>query len=197
MIVVAITGASGAIYGIRLVEELLALKRQVAVIASKTALSLFSQEIYNGEQFQSVSQLLSRRGIDISSGLLVEYASDDLFAPISSGSFSFEAIAVVPCSMKTLAQLACGYADSLIARAFDVALKERRKAIVVPRETPFSVIHLENMLRLARAGAVILPPIPAFYSKPQTVDDMINFVVGKVLQSLDIEHNLFRSWGTS
>lgn len=197
MIVVAITGASGVVYGIRLAEELLACGRRTAVIASQTALSLFGQELYPGEQFDSVGTLLSRRGVDITSGLFVEYANDDLFAPLASGSFPFDAIVVAPCSMKTLAQIASGIADSLITRAFDVALKERRKAIVVPRETPLSAIHLENMLRLARAGAIILPPMPAFYFRPQTVDDMTDFVVGKILHALGIEHHLFKPWGSA
>ncbi len=197
MIVVAITGASGVIYGVRLAEELLATGRQTAVIASKTALLLFGQELYPGEQFQSVGQLLFRRGFDVPGGLFVEYSNHDVFAPIASGSVRFDAIVVAPCSMKTLAQLSSGIADSLIARAFDVALKERRKAIVVPRETPFSDIHLENMIRLSRAGAVILPPAPAFYFYPKTVDDLINFVVGKILHTLGIDHTLFTPWGNT
>ncbi len=197
MIVVAISGASGVVYGVRLIESLLAMQQKTAVIASKNALSLFGQELYFGEQFHSVVQLLSRRNVDVDAGLFVEYANDDLFAPIASGSVRFDAIVVAPCSMKTLAQLASGIADSLIARAFDVALKERRKAIVVPRETPFSCIHLENMLRLSRAGAVILPPAPAFYFGPQTVDEMVNFVVGKILHALGIDHQLFKPWGSS
>ncbi len=197
MIVVAITGASGVVYGIRLAEELLACGRRTAVIATQTALALFKQEMYPDRCFHSVEELFTLRSIDLSSELFVEYANDDLFAPIASGSFRFDAIVVAPCSMKTLAQLAAGLADSLITRAFDVAIKERRKAIVVPRETPFSEIHLENMLRLSRAGAIILPPVPAFYFGPQTADDMINFVVGKIFNVLNIEHHLFRPWGSS
>lgn len=197
MIVVAITGASGVVYGIRLVESLLQLQQETSVIASKTALSLFGQEIFPGEQFHSVGQLLSRRGVDVAAGLFTEYANDNLFAPVASGSFSFKGVVVAPCSMKTLAQLASGVSESLITRAFDVALKERRTAIALPRETPLSSIHLENMLRLSRAGAIILPPVPAFYFKPKTVDDIIDFVVGKILHVLGIDHDLFKPWGNA
>ncbi|MCX7678613.1 MAG: UbiX family flavin prenyltransferase [Spirochaetes bacterium] len=193
MYIVGITGASGVIYGIRLVEELLASGKKTAVIASRTALLLSGEELYPGNEFHSVRDILAYRNVSYAN--LVEYANDDLFAPISSGSVMFDGIAIVPCSMKTLGKLACGIDDTLMLRAFGVALKERRKAVIVPRETPLSEIHLTHMLRLTRAGAIVLPPMPAFYHKPQTVDDMVNFVVGKILQTLGITHHLFRAWG--
>lgn len=195
MYVVGITGASGIIYGIRLIEELLAANIKTFAIASRAALSIANQELYTEKKINSVFDILSQRNIDFANELFVEYNNDDLFAPISSGSFAFEGIAIVPCSMKTLGKLACGIDDTLMLRAFGVALKERRKALIVPRETPLSEIHIKNMLRLCRAGAIILPPVPAFYHHPKTIDDMVNFIVGKILQSFGIKHDLFKAWG--
>ena len=196
MYIVGITGASGPILGIRLIEELLAAGKEVGAIASATALRVMGHEIFGGlEDPKSVRQVLERRGVGVPEKRFVEYANADLFSPPASGSFRTEAVIIIPCSMKTLSALAAGHADSLMTRAFDVALKERRRAVVVPRETPLSAIHLENMLRLSRAGADIVPPVPAFYANPKSLDDMINFLVGKVLGLLGVEHTLFTPWG--
>jgi len=127
---------------------------------------------------------------------LTEFQNNDISSPVASGSSPFEAVVVVPTSMKTLSSIACGYTDTLIARTCDVALKEKRRCIIVPRETPLNVIHMENMLRAAKAGAVIMPPVPGFYTRPRTIDDIIDFIVGKILNLLDRKHTLFKSWGS-
>ena len=114
---------------------------------------------------------------------------------MASGTADFEAVVVVPCSMKTMAAIANGYADTLINRACDVALKEKRRCIIVPRETPLNLIHLKNMYQAAKAGVEVLPPVPGFYTRPKTVDDVVNFVVGKMLNLLGKPHSLFQSWG--
>jgi 4-hydroxy-3-polyprenylbenzoate decarboxylase len=119
-----------------------------------------------------------------------------MYAPVASGSFKTDGMFVVPCSMKTLAGIANGYADNLIQRAADVVIKEGRPLLLSPREMPFSAIHLENMLKLARLGVKIAPPIPAFYHKPKSLDDMVSFIVGKMLDAFGIEHEIFRRWGS-
>lgn len=195
MITVAITGASGPILGLRLIEELLNSGETVYAVVSDAAWSVIAHELsYKRTGPAPLAALLSKRGKAASLELLKEFDSRDLFSPIASGSTPFDAMVVVPCSMKTLSAAASGYADSLITRACDVALKEKRKLILVPRETPLSAIHLENMLKLSRAGAVILPPVMGFYSRPETLGDMLDFVTGKILNLLGIKHRLFKSW---
>ena len=124
-----------------------------------------------------------------------EYDERDFQAPCASGSSDFEAIVVAPCSMKSLSAIANGYADNLITRACDVALKEKRKCLIMPRETPFNLIHIENMKKAALAGAIIVPPVPGFYTKPQTVDDIVDFITGKMLNLLGKKQELFKGWG--
>lgn len=130
-------------------------------------------------------------------GQLSVFGVQDWYAPLASGSNPPDAYVICPCSMGTLAKVAAGLADDLIARAADVILKEGRKLVLVPRETPFSAIHLENMLRLSRAGAVILPPSPGFYRHPQSIDDLVDFVVGRILDQIGVPHTLVRPWGAS
>lgn len=196
MIVVAISGASGPILGIRLIEELLNLREKVAAIISEPARQIMEYEIFRGETpVSSLNEVLVKRGLSENHDLLSEFNNNDFFAPVASGSTKFKAMVVIPCSMKTLSAIVHGYADSLITRTCDVALKERRRCIIVPRETPLSVVHTENLHRAALAGIEIVPPVPGFYIRPESIDDVVNFVVGKVLNLLGYDHNLFESWG--
>lgn len=196
MYIIGITGASGAILGIRLIEELLGAGRSVGAIVSAAAWGIIEYEIGDDKTRDlSLSGLVARRRPELDLARLCEYANDDLFAPPASGSFRFDAAVVAPCSMKTLSAVASGYADSLITRAADVALKERRRLVLVPRETPLARSHIENMLRARDAGADIVPPVPGFYTRPRTIDDVVDFTVGKVLNLLGIKHDLFPEWG--
>jgi len=196
MIVVAISGASGPIMGVRLIEELLNSEEKVAAIVSQPARQIIEYEILGEKRsFSSLEELLSRRDFSGNYDLLSEFKNNDFFAPVASGSTKFEAMVVIPCSMKTLSAIVHGYANSLITRTCDVALKEKRRCIIVPRETPLSVVHTENIHRAALAGIEIVPPVPGFYTRPESVDDVVNFVVGKVLNLLGREHDLFESWG--
>jgi len=180
-VIVAITGASGAIYGIRTLEALREHGVETELIISKTAQRIL--ELETGRKLEELKALANRF-----------YFEDDMFAPPSSGSYPVDAMIVVPCSMRTLGCIAHGISDNLIRRAAEVALKEGRKLILVPRETPLSQVHLENMLLLKRAGAVILPACPAFYSRPKNVQDLVDFVVGKILEALGITHSLYPRW---
>jgi 4-hydroxy-3-polyprenylbenzoate decarboxylase len=196
MIVVGISGASGPIMGIRLIEELLNSNEQVAAIVSQAAGQIIEYEMLDEkESFTSLKELLLKRGLSDNHHLLSEFENHDFFTPVASGSAKFEAMVVMPCSMKTLSAIVHGYADSLITRACDVALKERRRCIIVPRETPLSVVHTENLHKAALAGIEIVPPVPGFYTRPESLDDVINFIVGKVLNLLGRRHDLFESWG--
>jgi len=194
-IVVAITGASGAVYGVRLVEELLKAECRVTLLASRCGLEVLEYETglnWQGTMAERRAKLADYFGGDVP---LRHYHEDDLFAPTASGSSAPDAVVICPCSMGTAGRIAAGLGGNLIERTADVALKERRELLLVPRETPFNQIHLENLLRLSRAGAHILPAMPAFYHQPRTVEDLVNFVVGKILDSLRIAHQLFPRWG--
>ena len=190
------TGASGLPYGLRLLDCLLSAGVTVELIYSQAAQVVAQQELNlrlpssPDEALQLLQQQFPNRP-----GKLLVYGRDAWFSPVASGSNPPDAMVVCPCSMGTLASIAAGLADNLIERAADVVLKERRSLIMVPRETPFSVIHLENMLRLARAGAVIVPPAPGFYEHPQSVEDMVDFVVARILDQLRVPHALGKRWG--
>ncbi|WP_336786767.1 UbiX family flavin prenyltransferase [Paenibacillus sp. MMO-177] len=192
--VVGITGASGAIYGIRLIEELLQANYLVHVVVTEAGWRVLKEEL-GWDTSRRQAALEQRFGEAVTAGRLVFHPNADIGASIASGSFQVEGMAIVPCSMGSLASMARGISDDLLTRAADVMLKEGRKLIIVPRETPLHAIHLENMLTLARLGVRIIPAMPAFYYKPQSMDEMINFLVGKVLDSMSIEHQLFRRWG--
>lgn len=176
--VVAITGASGSMYGIRLLQEL---PGEKILVISDMAKKILPQE--TGMSLEEVESLADR-----------VFEDDDLFASIASGSYRFDAMIVVPCSTSSLGKISNGLADTLITRAAAVALKESRKLILVIRETPKSAIVLENELRLARCGVCILDANPGFYSKPKTVDDIIDFVIGRCLDQLGIDHDLYKRW---
>lgn len=196
MHVVAISGASGIIIGIRLIEELLKADKQIMTVASDSAWQVIRHELFRNKQTPStLRDIISARGLNFSQDQFKEYKNNDFFSPIASGTTFFDAVIVAPCSMKTLSAIATGYADTLINRAADVALKEKRKCILIPRETPVSLIHLENMTKAKQAGADILLPVPGFYTFPQNIDDVVNFIVGKTLNLLSIKHNLFKNWG--
>ena len=192
-IALAITGASGAIYGRRLLEELL--KRgeiETHLLISPSAKKVLSIEEgcdVNLDKFDPASLELSE------SANLVYHHYDNIAGPVASGSFQIEAMAIVPCSMGCVAAIAHGISDNLIERAADVMLKERRRLILVPRETPYSTIHLKNLLTLSELGAIVLPASPGFYGKPKSIGDMVDFVVARVLDHLKIEHDLAKRWG--
>lgn len=182
-IVVGITGASGAVYGITLLEQLKLLGIETHLILSPWAAKTIALETrWTPEQVMALASY--------------SYAATDLASPVASGSFIHQGMVIAPCSMKTLASIACGYSDNLIARAADVTIKERRPLILMTRETPLNAIHLENMLKLARLGVVIMPPVPSFYQHPETIEDLVLQTTGRVLDLLGIENNLVKRWGT-
>ena len=190
-IVVAITGASGAPYAIRLLEQLIAARRRVQLIVSGHGLRLLSTE----SDVDSIAALRSEVGASGWDLYVTPYDDDDRGAAPASGSALNAGMVICPCSMGTLSAIAVGASRSLIERAADVVLKERRKLVLVPRESPLSEIHLENMLRVTRAGAVVLPAAPGFYHRPRKIGELVDFVVARVLDHLDVEHGLVRRWG--
>ena len=195
-ICLAFTGASGLPYGIRLLECLLAAGCRVQLLYSQVAQVVARQEMdLELPTRASETQSFFRERFATLPGTVDVYGREEWFAPVASGSNPPDAMVVCPCTMGTLAAIAQGLASNLIERAADVVLKEGRKLVLVPRETPFSAIHLENMLRLTRAGAVILPPSPGFYHHPQTVGDLVDFVVARILDQLGVPHSLMARWG--
>lgn len=215
-LVVAITGASGAVYALRLIEVLRAAGRTVHLTLSPAAVQVFRHECgvtidldhFNPDEFWTATQMAARpesSGEEASSsasrgaatGRLVYYHHRDFSAGIASGSFPTEGMVICPCSMGTLASLANGVSTNLIHRAAEVHIKERRKLIVVPRETPLSGIQLDNMKRLCDAGVVVLPAMPGFYHQPASILDLVDFVVGRICDQLGVERDLIRRWGTA
>jgi 4-hydroxy-3-polyprenylbenzoate decarboxylase len=195
-IAVAWTGASGLPYGLRLVDCLLAAGCRVWLMYSQAAQIVAKQEtdLVLPAQPREAQRLLAGRFGD-TQGLLTVFGRDDWYAPPASGSNPPDAYVICPCTMGTLAEVAAGTAKDLITRAADVALKEGKPLILVPRETPFSAIHLENMLKLARAGATILPPSPGFYHRPADIGGLVDFVVARILDRLGVPHQLMPRWG--
>lgn len=192
-IIVALTGASGAAYCQRLVEVLSAEGGiEVHLLASKTGLRVAAHELRLAlPDVRAAAAAFAAEG----AADRVRPHGDDFFAPVASGSFRFESMVVVPCSGGRLGSLAAGICRDLIDRAVEVTLKEGRRLIVVPRETPLSTIHLQNMTRLAEAGAVVLPASPGFYSRPESVSDTVDFVVARILDQLGVENDLSKRWG--
>ncbi|MHB1332401.1 MAG: flavin prenyltransferase UbiX [Sulfuriferula sp.] len=195
-VTLALTGASGMPYGLRLLECLLQADIQVYLLASSAAHIVAKQELDLAlpARTAELESFLSQR-YHAQPGQLRAFGREEWFAPVASGSNPADAMVVCPCTMGTLAAIAQGLADNLIERAADVAIKEQRKLILVPRETPYSALHLENMLKLARLGAVILPPNPGFYHHPQSIEDLVDFVVARILDHLHIPHGLMARWG--
>ncbi|PVX23095.1 MAG: aromatic acid decarboxylase [Candidatus Bathyarchaeum sp.] len=178
---IAITGASGVIYGKRLLEELHTKNIETHLVISQAAKKIIKHELETNDN--TLEKLANH-----------VYEIDDWSSPIVSGSFKTDGTVIVPCSMKTLAGIASGFAENVILRAADVTLKEKRKLLIVPRETPLNTIHLRNMLDLAQQGAIIIPAMPAYYHKPKNINELVDFVVGRILDILGIEHNLYKRW---
>lgn len=196
-ITLALTGASGMPYGIRLLERLLVEGKQVYLLYSQVAQVVAQQEMNLALPSRAKeTEAFFNRLYNVPDGQLRVFGREEWFAPVASGSNPADAMVVCPCTMGTLAAIAAGLNQKLIERAADVMLKENRQLILVPREMPFSAIHLENMLKLVRSGAVILPANPGFYHHPQTVQDMIDFVVARILDHLGIPHTLIARWGS-
>jgi 4-hydroxy-3-polyprenylbenzoate decarboxylase len=195
--IVAVSGASGAQLGLRLAGELLREKgAEIHLVITDAAFSILRHEAglkLKGTSAAGTEKLL-REHIKAQKSNLFFHPGGDLEAPVASGSFRTETMFVVPCSMKTLSGIANGYADTLIERAADVIIKEGRRLVLAPREMPFSAIHLENMLKLARLGVVIAPPVMGFYPRPESIDDMERFVTGKLLDRAGLENSLYRRW---
>ena len=195
-ICLAFTGASGMPYGIRLLECLLDADCRVQLLYSQVAQIVARQEMALELPARAAeTQAFFRERYAALPGTLEVYGREEWFAPVASGSNPPDAMIVCPCTMGTLASIAQGLASNLIERAADVVLKEGRKLVLVPRETPFSAIHLENMLRLSRAGAVILPPNPGFYHHPKSVEELVDFVVARILDQVAVPHALMQRWG--
>jgi flavin prenyltransferase len=190
---VAITGASGSIYASRLIEILKDLCDTVYVIATESGLAVAQYELGQTEAKKdwSLIKLLKR---DLKFDNVKIFEQDNLFAPIASGSALADKMVLIPCSMGTLARVAQGISSNLIERSADAMIKEQRKLVIVPRETPLSPIHLENMLKLSRMGVHMIPAMPAFYHHPQSIDDLVDFVVSRVLDSIGLQHPIQKRW---
>lgn len=194
--IVAISGASGSAYGVSVTKALAEAGHEVAVTASREGLSILADETgldWRADTETAAAKLIART-LGLKRGTATFFAEDNLYASISSGSYRAAGMFVAPCSMKTLAGIANGYANNLIERAADVIIKEKRPLVLIPRETPLSAIHLENMLKLSRIGVHILPAMPAFYNHPMSVQDMVDFIAGRALDLMGVEHDLFKRW---
>ncbi len=189
-IVFGITGASGAPYAVRLLEQLISAERKVSLIVSSYGMRLLATET-DIDSMDALRNAVGAKGWD---KYVTAFKNDDRGAAPASGSAVTAGMVVCPCSMGTLSAISVGASRSLIERAADVTLKERRKLVLMPRETPLSAIHLGNMLRLARAGAVILPASPGFYNRPKKIEDAVDFVVARILDQLEVEHSLGKRW---
>jgi 4-hydroxy-3-polyprenylbenzoate decarboxylase len=182
-LVVGITGASGAVYGIRLLEVL----SSISTVETHLTVTRYAEDIIEYETGRKLDDI--RKLVD---GF---HHVENMSAPIASGSFLTGGMIIAPCSAKSLSAVANSYTDNLLIRAADVTLKEGRKLVLVVRETPLHIGHIDNMKKAAMMGAIILPPVPAFYHKPETIDDIVNHTVGKILDTFSIEHKLFKRWG--
>jgi 4-hydroxy-3-polyprenylbenzoate decarboxylase len=190
--VIGITGASGVVYGIKLCEYMLSVGKTVHLLITDAGWRVLHDELdwQVTRRNEALEQFFKP-----ADGKLIYHPIQDIGASVASGSFRTEGMIIIPCSMGTLSAIARGASDNLLERTADVMLKEGRKLIIVPRETPLHTVHLENMLTLARMGVKIIPAMPAFYQRPQSLDELVQFLVGKVLDSIGIEHELFTRWG--
>jgi 4-hydroxy-3-polyprenylbenzoate decarboxylase len=194
-IAIAVTGASGAIYATRTLAALLSRGVHVELVISEYGRRLLHDELGEAAHVERLLPFLTEKyGGDVRSGVLTVHSNKDLGARIASGSHGCRGMAIVPCSMKTLAGVAHGLSRNLVERAADVMLKERRTLVIVPRETPMSLPQLKNMVLCAEAGAMILPAMPAFYQQPKTLDDLADFMAGKILSALGFDHDLYPAW---
>lgn len=196
MISLAITGASGACYALTLLRQLLLAEQTVQLIISDAAKMVFATEVdlHIPAKPDAVVSCL-RNTLAVEQGELLVYSKNDWLSPVASGSSAPSKMVICPCSMGTLAAIACGASDNLIERAADVVIKERGELILLPREMPFSSIHLENMLKLSHIGVTIMPANPGFYHEPKNIQDLVDFVVGRILEHLGIKQNLTQIWG--
>jgi len=195
-VIIALTGASGAAYGLRLIKRLAAAGITQHVLLSDAARVVIQQEVDLAlPDGPKATALALAAALSVQASGIHCYATRDWFSPSASGSAGIRRMIVIPCSMGTLARIACGASDNLIERAADVMIKERRQLILVPRETPLSAIHLENMLKLARLGVDMIPAMPGFYHRPESLDDIIDFVVERVLNHIDISNPETKKWG--
>jgi len=193
---IGITGASGSAYGLRVLEVLVAAGHTVYVSLTRDGMHILNDETglaLKGSETDIQNALVKHLGAR--EGQVRYFDEDNMYAPIASGSAKVDGMAVIPCSMKALSSLANGFASNLIERAADVTIKERRKLVIVPRETPLSTIHLRNMLSLAEAGCQIIPAMPAFYHRPRNIEDLVDFIAGRVLDALGVENDLSPRWG--
>ena len=194
-VALAITGASGALYAVRTLAELLTRGLHVELVVSDYGRRLLHDELGDTATIEKLMPYLSSKyGDGVTAGSLTIHSNRDLGATIASGSHNCGAMAIVPCSMKTLAGIAHGLSRNLVERAADVMLKEQRRLVIVPRETPMSLPALKNMVLCAEAGAMIVPAMPAFYQQPKTLDDLADFMAGKILSALGFEHDLYPAW---
>ncbi|MBE0446653.1 MAG: UbiX family flavin prenyltransferase [Actinobacteria bacterium] len=194
--IVAVTGASGSIYGKRILQILLEHGFNISLIVSEPGKLVVAHELgFSFDEADAVTSLANWLGVPGAEKLLKYYRDDDLMAPVCSGSYTTAGMVIVPCSMATLGAVASGLSSSLIERTADVVLKESRRLIIVPRETPLNRIHIRNLLVVEEAGAKIVPAMPAFYHNPKTIDEIVDFIVGKVLDQLGVKHDLFARWG--
>ena len=193
---IGITGASGSAYGLRVLEVLVAAGHTVYVSLTRDGMHILNDETglaLKGSEADIQNALVKH--LRAREGQVRYFDEDNMYAPIASGSAKVDGMAVIPCSMKALSSLANGFASNLIERAADVTIKERRKLVIVPRETPLSTIHLRNMLSLAEAGCHIIPAMPAFYHRPRNIEDLVDFIAGRVLDALGVENDLSPRWG--
>ena len=194
-VAVGVTGASGVLYAVRTIAALLSIGVRVEVVVSDIGRRLLQEELgVQTDNGQLESYLVDRYGVNITRDLFVLHSNKNVGASIASGSYLCDAMVIVPCSMKTLAGVAHGLSRTLIERGADVMLKERRPLVIVPRETPMSLIQLRNMVASAEAGALVMPAMPAFYQGPRTLDDLADFMAGKILGALGFAHKLYPSW---